>query len=131
MLRPKSWIQKSFYRHCSGALEGPSFAHLKFAHSNVLHKPPHPEFTRSFKLRIWNGQQWVHEIRVGGTQKLDGFFASFCREVGKESFNTTGLSQETADAMESQLHQQMRCFQFSSLFKCLKCAVNSACCRCS
>ena len=53
-----------------------------------------------------------HEIRIGGTQKLDGFFASFRREVGKKSFNTTGPSPETADAMESQLHERMRTFQF-------------------
>ena len=96
----------------NGALGGPSFAHLKLAHSNVRHKPPHPEFTRKFKLKVWDGRRWVHEIRIGGTQKLDGFFASFRREVGKKSFNTTGPSPETADAMESQLHERMRTFQF-------------------
>ena len=32
-----------------GALGGPSFAHLKLAHSNVQHKPPHPEFTHKFR----------------------------------------------------------------------------------
>ena len=75
----------------NGALGGPSFAHLKLAHSNVRHKPPHPEFTRKFKLKIFDGRQWVEEIRVGGTQKLDGFFATFRREVGKRPINTTGL----------------------------------------
>ena len=58
----------------SGVLAGPSFSHLKLAHSNVRHKPPHPEFARKFKMRIWNGSKWVEEVRVGGTQKLDGFF---------------------------------------------------------
>ena len=85
---------------------------MKLAHSNVRHKPPHPEFTHKFKLKVWDGRRWVHEIRIGGTQKLDGFFASFRREVGKKSFNTTGPSPETADAMESQLHERMRTFQF-------------------
>eukprot|EP00439_Symbiodinium_sp_Y106_P050906 s4805_g6.t1 len=60
-----------------------------------------------FKLKVWDGRRWVHEIRIGGTQKLDGFFASFRRKVGKKSFNTTGPSPETADAMESQLHERM------------------------
>ena len=96
----------------SGVLAGPSFSHLKLAHSNVRHKPPHPEFARKFKMRIWNGSKWVEEVRVGGTQKLDGFFASFRREVGKRPFNTTGPTPETADAMEQQLHEKVRCFQF-------------------
>ena len=52
----KSWRLKSLY---NGALRGPSFAHLKLAHSNV--KPPHPEFTRRFKLKIFDGRQWVEE----------------------------------------------------------------------
>ncbi|CAE7254105.1 timm16 [Symbiodinium natans] len=83
----------------NGALGGPSFAHLKLAHSNVRHKPPHPEFTRKFKLKIFDGRQWVEEIRVGGTQKLDGFFATFRRE-----------------AMETQLHERVRTFQFLHWF---------------
>ena len=60
----------------SGTLGGLSFAALKLAHSNIRHKTPRPEFTHRFKLRIWNTND-------GGTQKLDGFFASFRREVGK------------------------------------------------
>ncbi|CAE7212489.1 timm16 [Symbiodinium natans] len=100
----------------NGALGGPSFAHLKLAHSNVRHKPPHPEFTRKFKLKIFDGRQWVEEIRVGGTQKLDGFFATFRREVGKRPINTTGPSPATAEAMETQLHERVRTFQFLHWF---------------
>ena len=45
----------------SGALGGPSFAHLKLAHG-IGHKPPHPEFTCRVKLKVWDGRRWVHEI---------------------------------------------------------------------
>lgn len=96
----------------SGALAGPSFSELKLAHSNVKHKPPHPEFARTFRMKVWTGRAWTEEVRVGGTQKLDGFFASFRREVGKRSFNTTGPTPETAQTFEQQLHERMRVFQF-------------------
>ena len=43
------------------------------------HKSEHPEFTCSFAEKV-ECQQWVHEIGVGGSQKLDGFFASFRRK---------------------------------------------------
>ncbi|CAE7219386.1 unnamed protein product [Symbiodinium sp. CCMP2592] len=41
----------------SGALAGPSFSELKLAHSNVKHKPPHPEFARTFRMKVWTGMR--------------------------------------------------------------------------
>ena len=73
----------------NGALA--SFEDLKLGHTNVRHKPPHPEFSKVLQTRVWNGRDFVQESRVGGTQKCDGFFASFRREVGKRPLNTVGL----------------------------------------
>ena len=61
-------------------------------------------------MKLWNGRKWVEEVRVGGTQKLDGFFASFRREVRKRPFDTTGPTPEAAEAMEKHLHERMRAF---------------------
>ena len=65
---------------------------LKLAHTNVKHKPPKPEFTKPFDVPVWQGidDDWEVETRIGGTQRLDGFFASFRRDVGRQPFNTTG-----------------------------------------
>ena len=62
---------------------------------------------------MWTGSAWVQEERQGGTQKLDGFFASFQREVGRRPFNTAGPSLQTAANMEQHLHERVRCFQFA------------------
>ena len=89
------------------------FGSLKLAHTAVKHKPPKPEFAKTFNVKVWNGRGWVMEQRHGGTQKLDGFFASFRREVGRKPFNTAGPSLKRADNLEQHLHERMRCFQLS------------------
>ena len=52
------------------------FSDLHLAHTAVKHKPPRPEFAKTFQVKVWTGSAWVQEERQGGTQKLDGFFAS-------------------------------------------------------
>ena len=89
------------------------FASLRLAHTAVKHKPPKPQFVKMFKLKRWDGSSWVQDERLGGAQKLDGFFASFRREVGRRPFNTTGPSLESAAKMEQHLRQRMRCFQLA------------------
>ena len=86
---------------------------LKLAHTNVKHKPPKPEFTKPFDVPVWQGidDDWEVETRIGGTQKLDGFFASFRRDVGRQPFNTTGPTPKQADALEQGLHHRVRAFQ--------------------
>ena len=89
------------------------FSDLHLAHTAVKHKPPRPEFAKTFQVKVWTGSAWVQEERQGGTQKLDGFFASFRREVGRRPFNTAGPSLQTAANMEQHLHERVRCFQFA------------------
>ena len=91
----------------NGALA--SFEDLKLGHTNVRHKPPHPEFSKVLQTRVWNGRDFVQESRVGGTQKCDGFFASFRREVGKRPLNTVGLC---ASRYEELMSRRVRMFQF-------------------
>ena len=64
-------------------------------HTCVKHKPSNPEFTKKISTRVWKGHIFNNEIRWGGTQKLDGFFAGFKRVVGKRLFNTTSLSDDS------------------------------------
>ena len=89
------------------------FSDLHLAHTAVKHKPPRPEFAKTFQVKVWTGSAWVQEERQGGTQKLDGFFASFQREVGRRPFNTAGPSLQTAANMEQHLHERVCCFQFA------------------
>ena len=91
-------------------------AGLKLAHTCVKHKPPHPEFTKRFKVQVWVGDKFQEQERIGGTQKLDGFFAGFRRVVGKKPFNTAGPSDETAPRMEQLMHFHVRAFQFKYWF---------------
>ena len=89
------------------------FASLRLAHTAAKYKLPKPQFVKIFKLKKWDGSNWVQDERLGGTQKLDGFFASFWREVGRRPFNTTGPSLESAAKMEQHSRQRMRCFQLA------------------
>ena len=86
---------------------------LKLAHTNVKHKAPKPEFTKPFSVPVWQGidDDWEVKTRIVGTQKLDGFFASFRRDVGRQPFNTTEPTSKQADALEQDLHYWVRAFQ--------------------
>ena len=99
-----------------GTLQGRQFSQFKLAHTNVRHKPPHPEFTKNFHVKFWNGREWDEKDVVGGTQKMDGFFSSFRRKVGRQAFNTVGPTPERADALEKQLNQKVRLFQLQFWF---------------
>ena len=73
-----------------GSLAGREFHNFKLAHTNVRHKPPRPEFAKDFTVKFWDGSSWSSKAVVGGTQKMDGFFSSFRKKVGKQPFNTVG-----------------------------------------
>ena len=89
----------------------------KLAHTNVRHKLPRPKFTKNFNVKFWNGREWDAKDVVGGTQKMDGFFSSFRRKVGRQAFNTVGPTpDEGADALEKQLHSKVRLFQLQFWF---------------
>ena len=92
------------------------FEHLKFGHTCVKHKPPRPEFSKEISTRVWNGTFFEEQVRWGGTQKLDGFFAGFRREVGKRALNTAGSNIHSADRMEYLMHCQVRLYQFKYWF---------------
>ena len=89
---------------------------LKLAHTAVKHKPPHPEFTKRFEVNVWTGESFEKQVRLGGTQKLDGFFASFRRVVGRKPFNNVGASDESAPRMEELMHFHVRAFQLKMWF---------------
>ena len=48
-------------------------AGLKLSHTCVKHKPPHPEFSKKMRVQVWVGDHYEEQLRVGGTQKIDGF----------------------------------------------------------
>ena len=52
-------------------------AGLKLSHTCVKHKPPHPEFSKKMRVQVWVGDHYEEQLRVGGTQKIDGFFREF------------------------------------------------------
>ena len=35
------------------------FESLHLAHTAVRHKPPKPEFAKTFNVKVWNGATWV------------------------------------------------------------------------
>eukprot|EP00438_Fugacium_kawagutii_P013600 Skav223061 [mRNA] locus=scaffold1069:453384:454902:+ [translate_table: standard] len=51
-----------------------SFEDLKLGHTNVRHKPPHPEFSKVLQTRVWNGAEFLQESRVGGTLEVRRLF---------------------------------------------------------
>ena len=67
------------------------FEHLKLGHTCVKHKPPRPEFSKEIQTQVWSGNAFEEQIRCGGTQKLDGFFAGFRRDVGARALNSVSL----------------------------------------
>ncbi|CAE7744787.1 unnamed protein product [Symbiodinium sp. CCMP2592] len=92
-------------------------AGLKLSHTCVKHKPPHPEFSKKMRVQVWVGDHYEEQLRVGGTQKIDGFFASFRRVVGRRPFNTVGpSSEEKAPRMEQLMHFHVRLFQLKHWF---------------
>ena len=100
-----------------------AFEGLRLGHTCVKHKPPHPEFSKELETRVWDGKNFKREVRWGGTQKLDGFFAGFRKDVGKRAFNTAGPAsgseeriEQMANRMEHLIHCQVRLYQFKYWF---------------
>ena len=56
------------------------------------------EFTKRRKVHVWNGECFEEQVRLGGTQKLDGFFARSV--VGKKPLNTVGSCDLQGPRME-------------------------------
>ena len=75
------------------------------------HKPPHPEFSKLLTANVWTGNRFEPQQRLGGTQKLDGFFARFRRIVGRKPLNTAGPSDSQAPRMEELMNFSVRAFQ--------------------
>ena len=102
---------------------------LCLSHTCVKHKPPHPEFSKRMKGRVWVRDRFEEQVRVGGTQNIDGFLTAFRRRVGRRPFNTVGNSDEKGPRMEDVMRLQVR---FSSLKNgladetCLPCLVSRA-----
>ena len=69
-----------------GSLEGREFHNFKLARAKVRRKPPHPEFTKDFTVKFWDGSSWSSKAVVGGTQKMDGFFSSFRNNGWRTAF---------------------------------------------
>ena len=55
---------------------------------------------KKMSVPVWNGTDFLEEIRVGDTQKLDGFFASFRRLVGRKPLNSVGRDDFEGPRME-------------------------------
>ena len=87
---------------------------LCLSHTCVKHKPPHPEFSKRMKGRVWVRDRFEEQVRVGGTQNIDGFLTAFRRRVGRRPFNTVGNSDEKGPRMEDVMRLQVR---FSSFKK--------------
>ena len=85
---------------------------LKLSHTCVRHKPPYPEFSKEMSVLVWSGSEFVEEIRIGGTQKLDGFFASFRRLVGRKPLNSVGRDDSQGPRMEQLMHFAVRSLKF-------------------
>ena len=108
------------YRNLASPLYNGSLMQYEWmylGHTCVKHKPPNPEFTKKISTRVWDGHTFNNEIRWGGTQKLDGFFAGFRRVVGKRPFNTAGPSDDSrALSLEQFLLNKVRLYQFKYWF---------------
>ena len=89
---------------------------IKLLHTCVRHKPPTPEFLKEMSVPVWNGNDFREEIRMGGTQKLDGFFASFRRLVGRKPLNSVGRDDFQGPRMEQLMHFAVRSFQLKFWF---------------
>ena len=89
---------------------------LRLSHTCVKHKPPHPEFSKRMRVDVWVGDRFQEQVRAGGTQKVDGFFAAFRKVVGRRPFNTVGSDDSKADRMEEVMRFHVRLFQFKHWF---------------
>ena len=91
------------------AFEGtPPFDKFHYLHTNVCHKKKvgvRQEFVALRTVRSRSGR--TRDV-LGGTQKIDGFWASLRRFIGRKACNTG-----TADSVKREwLHANVRCFQW-------------------
>ena len=91
------------------AFEGtPPFSQFHYAHTNVCHKKKvgvTQEFVALRTVSLFSGED---RNVLGGTQKIDGFWASMRRYVGKKSVNTG----DTETAKRDWLNAMVRVFQW-------------------
>ena len=75
--------------------DGSDFAELKYTHTNVTHKkkPGQPvKYVEQFTVELPDGTS--KEV-LGGTEKVDGFWATLRRLIGRKGVNT-GARDKTA-----------------------------------
>ena len=75
--------------------------------------PTHPEFSK--RMRVDVGDRFQEQVKVGGTQKVDGFFAAFRKVAGRRPFNTVGSDDSKGDRMEEVMRFHVL-FQFKHWF---------------
>ena len=88
------------------------FSDLHLAHTAVKHKPPRPEFAKTFQVKVCGLALLGFRKRDKWDTEVRWLLASFRREVGRRPFNTAG-SDWTAANMEQHLHERVSCFQFA------------------
>ena len=74
--------------HSPETYDQPPFAKHLYTSTLICHKKKvgqRQQYVRKFKVRLPNGRT---QFVLGGTQKVDGYWASLRRFVGKRSVNT-------------------------------------------
>ena len=85
---------------------------LKLSHTCVRH---HSGVFEGMCVLVWNGSEFLEEIRMGGTQKLDGFFASF--RGTSEAVKSVWSGRFSDPRMEQLMHYAVRSFLLKFLVR--------------
>ena len=88
--------------------EESDYRHLKYAHTNVTHKKKVGERIRYVLKRTVTIDGTEREV-LAGTQKIDGYWATMRREVGKRAVQTGATA---ASEKRKRLHQLVRVHQW-------------------
>ena len=88
----------------AAAFQGLGYLHTVVRHKKVVGEPIH--YTRNMWIAFPDGSS---ERRVAGTQKVDGYWASLRREVGRTSLNS---GRDPDSETRSSLHQRVRVHQW-------------------
>ncbi|CAE7585806.1 unnamed protein product, partial [Symbiodinium sp. CCMP2592] len=82
----------------------------------VSNTSPAPRIRQENAVRVWVGDRFEEQERVGGSEKVDGFFAAFRKVVGKRPFHTVGSSDDRGPRMEQIMRFHVRLFQLKHWF---------------
>ena len=97
---PQRWPEPGALHDADVVQDDPDFAPLNYVHTLVVHKKkPGQEvhYTALRRVRLADGTE--KEV-LGGTQKIDGYWATLRREVGKKSYNTGAKGSEKRRRLE-------------------------------